>query len=166
MVIRKPKIVETPLVNFTRRQLRTQPEHAFDDGQESSRGSLFLLQLEDVVPFRGMKVVDGFKVVQYSGAYDGQCDDYCGYRQLGWAFALSFRTADAIAEAEFAFECRIARAYGEHFEGVYRAVSALVRDQRSPSMTLRQFLSEHGVHDITPEKLATSWMRHCDSFGG
>lgn len=94
------EIEAAKLVLFTPDQLSTQPEGTWDDNGGEPDGFLWLLPLDQVEPFEGMVVVDGYIVHGYSSEFKpNNLALFCGFSSRGAAYTTRLEEAQAIAEA-------------------------------------------------------------------
>lgn len=93
------KIERAKLVVFSKDQLDTQPYGTWDDNGGEPDGDLWLLPLDEVEPFEGMDVVDGYIVHAYSG--DANYHHFCGFSSRDVAYTIDEETAKAIAYDEY-----------------------------------------------------------------
>ncbi len=88
------------LVSFAGAELDTQEWGIFDDNGGEPDGDMWLLPLDEVTPFPGMEVVDGFIVDGYTS--NAGYHSFCGFSSRDVAYTLDRDVADAIAQDEWA----------------------------------------------------------------
>ena len=93
-------ITKVKLVEFAVDQLNTQPQGTWDDNGGETDGDLYLLPLADVVPFDGMKIVDGYEVSPYTEPNNYTW--WCGFSSRNVAYTTELESAQAIENDEAA----------------------------------------------------------------
>lgn len=85
---------EIKLAMFTVESLQTQPFGTWDDNGGLPDGDMYLLPLDEVNSFEGMKIEDGFSV-KYTGTKN-KYKNWCGFSSRKIAYTLDFDTAKEI----------------------------------------------------------------------
>lgn len=97
------KITGSKLVRMTEEQVERYNAinqcHLFDDNGSEADGDLYLIPVEEVEPFVGMEIVDGFIVDAYSE--NANYSDFTGFSSRNEAYTISRETAEAIALDEY-----------------------------------------------------------------
>jgi len=97
------EITCTQLVSMTEEQVlrynKQNNVHLFDDNGDVADGDMYLLPVDEIIPFEGMETVQGFSISAYTE--NANYAEFTGFSSRGVAYTISRDTANAIAADEY-----------------------------------------------------------------